>query len=190
MLPLRRLEIRRHAAKDATPGVDRLSPEGIRQAHDLGRSLRVGYTHLYSSGAQRATQTLACMIAGMGRHVLNGVVVRPELVSQREAEWRGAVESAGTSEVEALRSVAGSLVEEEAARLGAELREILSELPEGGYGLAIGHSPLIECAIYRLTAKPPVPLAACDGFLITELKGGRLDVERLRGNPPILREPR
>lgn len=179
MLPLRRLEIRRHAEKAAAPGADRLSPEGIRQAHDLGRSLRVGYTHLYSSGAQRATQTLACIIAGMGRHVLNGVVVRPELVSQREAEWRKVVESAGSSDLEVIRAVSGGLVEEEAARLGSELRAILSELPEGGYGLAIGHSPLIECGIYGLTSKPPAPLATCDGFLIAELKGGRLDVERV-----------
>jgi broad specificity phosphatase PhoE len=181
MLPLRRLEIRRHAAKGTDLGGDCLSQEGIEQAHRLGRSIRVGYTHLYSSGAQRATQTLACMLAGMGRLVLNGVVVRPGLGSPREGEWRDTARAAGTSSLDTLLTKNEPLVREESQRLAGELRAIIGELPEGSYALAIGHSPLAECAIYGLTGKVHPPLKECEGFLVLELKGGRLDVEELRG---------
>ncbi|MGH7897658.1 MAG: phosphoglycerate mutase family protein [Candidatus Binatia bacterium] len=181
MLPLRRLEIRRHAAKGTDIGGDCLSPEGIDQAHKLGRSVRVGYTHLYSSGAQRATQTLACMLAGMGRSVLNGVVVRPGLGSPREAEWRETARAAAAPSLEAMLAKNEALVREESQRLADELRAIIAELPEGSYALAIGHTPLAECAIYGLTGKIHAPLKECEGFLILQLKGGRLEVEELRG---------
>ena len=181
MLPLRRLEIRRHAAKGTELAGDSLSPEGIEQAHQLGRSIRVGYTHLFSSGAQRATQTLACILAGMGRHVLSGVTIRPGLASAREEEWRGAARTAGDTSIEGLLSQNETLIREEADRLAAEARAILAELPEGSYALAIGHSPLAECAIYGLTGKLFRPLKACEGFVIVEHRGGRLEVEEIRG---------
>src|SRR5437660_223358 len=177
MLPLRRLEIRRHAAKDTELAGDSLSPEGIEQAHQLGRSLRVGYTHLFSSGAQRATQTLACILAGMGRYVLSGVVIRPGLGSQRDDEWRTAARNSGSTSIEGLLAQNETLVRQESERLAAEARSILAELPVGSYGLAIGHSPLSECAIYGLTGKLFASLKECEGFLIVEHKGGRLEVE-------------
>ena len=176
MLPLRRLEIRRHAAKGTELAGDSLSPEGIEQAHQLGRSIRVGYTHLFSSGAQRATQTLACILAGMGRYVLSGVVIRPGLGSQREDEWRAAARSSESTSIEILLSQNEALVREESERLAAEVRSILNELQEGSYALAIGHSPLSECAIYGLTGKFFAPLRECEGFLIVEHKGARLEV--------------
>jgi hypothetical protein len=74
-----------------------------------------------------------------------------------------------------------ALVREESERLAAEARSILAELPVGSYGFAIGHSPLSECAIYGLTGKLFAPLKECEGFLIVEHKGGRLEVEEVRG---------
>jgi histidine phosphatase superfamily protein (branch 1) len=180
MLPLRRLEIRRHAAKGSELGGDCLSQEGIEQAHRLGRSLRVGYTHLYSSGAQRATQTLACILAGMGRHVLRGVVVRPGLGSPREAEWRDTARAAGSTSLEKLLSQNEPLVRDESARLATELRAILADMPAGAYGLAIGHSPLIECGVYGLTRQEHAPLRECEGVVIAELPEGRLQMEEMR----------
>jgi phosphohistidine phosphatase SixA len=181
MLPLRRLEIRRHAAKGAELGGDSLSPQGVEQAYNLGRSIRIGYTHLYSSGAQRATQTLACILAGMGRLVIHGVDVRPGLASPREADWREAARTAGSTSIEAILAGNEPLVREEAKRLADEVRSILGGLPEGSYALAIGHSPLAECAVYGLTGKVHAPLKECEGFLIVEQKGGRLEVEERRG---------
>ena len=179
MLPLRRLEIRRHAAKGTELSGDCLSREGIEQAYQLGRSLRVGYTHLYSSGAQRATQTLACILAGMGRTVMNGVVIRPGLGSPREDEWREAARAAGSSRLDELLAHNERLVREEAERLAGELRAILAELPEGSYALAIGHSPLSECGVYGLTGKILTPpLKECEGILMTEHPGNRWEVDR------------
>jgi len=181
MLPLRRVEIRRHAAKGTDLSGDSLSPEGIAQAHALGRSLRVGYTHLYSSGAQRATQTLACILAGMGRAVMNGVVIRPGLAAPREEEWRSACRAAGTTNLDKIVSTNEQLVRTEAERLGAELRAIFAELPEGSYALVVGHSPLSECAVYGLTGKLVTPaLKECEGILVAEYVGGRWEVDDLR----------
>jgi broad specificity phosphatase PhoE len=180
VLPLRRLEIRRHAAVGSDLAGDALSIEGIEQAHRLGRSLRVGYTHLFSSGAQRATQTLACILAGMGHRVLNGVVVRPDLGTPREEDWSTAVAAVGSSNLDALLRQDEALVRREAERLSSAVRSILAELPEGGYALAVGQSPLAECAIYGLTGELPTPLKECEGFLIAEHKGGRLGVEEMQ----------
>jgi broad specificity phosphatase PhoE len=178
MLPLRRLEIRRHAER-AEDGSDRLSPEGIERAYAVGRGIRVGYTHLYTSGAQRATQTIACMLAGMGRLVPHGVAVRPGLASPREAEWKEAVRAAGTSSLADLLKVAETLVKAEATRLTAEIQSLLAELPEGAYALAIGHSPITECAAFGVTGKVVLPLGYCEGVLIIQQTTNRYNIERL-----------
>src|SRR5215217_6590285 len=51
----RYVELRRHTDNDG----DELTEEGVRAALDVGRGLVGGYELLVSSGAQRATQTLA-----------------------------------------------------------------------------------------------------------------------------------
>ena len=180
MLPSKRLEIRRHAAKGEALGGDSLSSEGVARAHALGRSIRIGFTHLYTSGAQRATQTLACIVAGMGRYVVNGVEVRPGLQSAREGEWREAARRAAGPSIDEIRKVDEALVREEAEHLAEELRSILRDLPDGSYALAIGHSPITECAIYGLAGKLYAPLRPCEGFLVTEQRGGRLEIDELR----------
>jgi len=184
LLPLRRLEIRRDAGAGPDLAEDALNSEGVEQAHRLGRSLRVGYTHLFSSGAQRATQTLASMLAGMGRHVLTGVVVRPDLGTPRERDWNAAVAAARSHHLDALFSQDEALVRGEAERLSSTLRSLLAGLPEGSYALAVGVSPLVECAIFGLIGKLPGPLKECDGFVIAEYKGGRLEVQETRGLVP------
>ncbi|HSD09513.1 MAG TPA: hypothetical protein VLF14_00890, partial [Candidatus Binatia bacterium] len=62
----------------------------------------------------------------MGRYVLNGVVVRPGLGSPREAEWRTAARTAGSTSLEKLLSQNESLVREESERLATELHSILA----------------------------------------------------------------
>lgn len=52
----RYVELRRHTDSDG----DTLTEEGVRAALEIGRELSGGYALLVSSGAQRATQTLAC----------------------------------------------------------------------------------------------------------------------------------
>ena len=71
------VELRRHTDNEA----DVLTPEGVRVAVETGSHLTGGYDVLVSSGAQRATQTLACFLAGLGETVPQGVVVEPGLRS-------------------------------------------------------------------------------------------------------------
>ncbi|HEY3070650.1 MAG TPA: histidine phosphatase family protein, partial [Gaiellaceae bacterium] len=86
------VELRRHTDADG----DVLTPEGVRAAVEIGSHLTGGYDVLVSSGAQRATQTLACFLAGLGEKVLRGVVVEPGLRSAAEERWRAAYEKAGS----------------------------------------------------------------------------------------------
>jgi hypothetical protein len=115
----------------------------------------------------------------MGRHVLSGVVVRPDLGSPRERDWSAASAGARSHDLEALLRQDEALVREEARRLSATIRSLLAELPEGSYALAVALSPLIECAIFGLTGKVPTLLPECAGFLVAAHKGGRLEVEEI-----------
>lgn len=180
VLPLRRLEIRRAAQEAPDRGGDALSEEGIEAAYQLGRSLRIGYTHLFSSGTQRATQTIACLLAGMGRHVLSGVAIRRDLGSPRTYDWRAATAAARGIDPSAQLEYDEAFLRAEGERLSAVVRSILANLPEGSYALAVTDDCLAECAVYGLTGKFPTALKECDGFLIAEMPGGRLEVERLR----------
>ncbi len=60
------------------------------------------------------------------------------------------------------------------------LRALLAQIPDGGLGLAIGHTPLIERAALVLTGREIEPLSECEGILITESDQGELTVEELR----------
>lgn len=77
------VELRRQADADG----DVLTPEGVRTAVEIGRRLEGAYDFLISSGAQRATQTLACFLTGMGRPVAGGVVVNTGFRSSVEERW-------------------------------------------------------------------------------------------------------
>ena len=57
----RYVELRRHTDNDG----DVLTEDGIRAALEIGRGLAGGYVLLVSSGAQRATQTLACFACAL-----------------------------------------------------------------------------------------------------------------------------
>jgi broad specificity phosphatase PhoE len=87
----REIELRRHTDSDG----DALTDEGVQAALDVGRSLRGGYDLLVSSGAQRATQTLACFACALGERVPGGALVEPGLRSELEDRWRQAYREAG-----------------------------------------------------------------------------------------------
>jgi hypothetical protein len=55
----RYIELRRHTDAEG----DVLTEEGVREAVKIGANLECGYDLLVSTGAQRATQTLACPIS-------------------------------------------------------------------------------------------------------------------------------
>jgi broad specificity phosphatase PhoE len=158
----KQVELRRHTDADG----DTLTPEGVRAATAIGTRLEGGYDLLVSSGGQRATQTLACFLAGLGERVSGGVVVDTGLRSTREDRWREAYEEAGSGSLEALRRADPELVEEDSAVLGAALAGVLEALPDGGRALVVGHSPTNEAAVLGLTGQLVDPISKGAGVLL------------------------
>lgn len=162
------IELRRHTDAEG----DVLTADGVAAALEIGARLRGGYHLAVSSGAQRATQTLACFLAALGEQVPGGVVIEPGLRSQLEESWRAAYEMAGSGELAALREADPELVVEDSARLGDALRRILDALPDGGSALAVGHSPTNEAAVLGLTGEMVAPLAKGAGVRVVADEGG------------------
>jgi broad specificity phosphatase PhoE len=158
----RYVELRRHT--DAAGDV--LTPDGVRAAVEIGARLRGGYDLLVSTGAQRATQTLACFVAALGQRVPGGVVVETGLRSEREERWREAYRKAGSGELEAMRRADPELVEQDSAVLGEALGRVLDGLPDGGRALVVGHSPTNEAAVLGLTGEIVGPIAKGAGVLL------------------------
>jgi hypothetical protein len=98
--------------------------------------------------------------------VPGGVVVEPGLRSQVEGRWRSAYEKAGSGAIGALCEADPELVAEDSERLGAALRRVLDDLPDGGRALVVGHSPTNEAAVLGLTGEIVAPLAKGAGVLV------------------------
>jgi broad specificity phosphatase PhoE len=158
----REIELWRHTDADD----DVLTPQGVAAALEIGARLKGGYELAVSTGAQRATQTLACFIAALGQHVPGGVVVEPGLRSQVEDRWRAAYEKAGSGLLGALREADAELVAEDSARLAVGLRRVLEGLPGDGRALVVGHSPTNEAAVLGLTGAIVPPLAKGAGVRV------------------------
>jgi broad specificity phosphatase PhoE len=158
----KRVELRRHTASDG----DVLTPDGIDVAVEIGSRLEGNYDLLVSTGAQRATQTLACFLAGMGQSVASGVKVDDRFRSSMEERWFEAYKSAGAGDIESFRSVDPELVDNESTLLSDALKEVFAELPEGGRALIVGHSPMHEAAVYGLTGEVVDPIKKGAGVLV------------------------
>jgi broad specificity phosphatase PhoE len=158
----RYVELRRHTDNDG----DALTEDGVRAALEIGQQLTGGYALLVSTGAQRATQTLACFACALREPVPGGAVVEPGLRSRVEDRWREAYQRAGSGDLAALRDADPELVDEDSAVLGAALRRVVERLAEGDRALAVGHSPTNEAAVLGLTGSIVEPLAKGAGVLV------------------------
>jgi phosphohistidine phosphatase SixA len=161
------IELRRHTDSDG----DALSQEGVQAALEIGADLRGRYQLLVSSGAQRATQTLACFACALGERVPAGAVVEHGMRSEVEDRWRQAYQAAGSGELDALRSADPGLVEEDSAVLAAALRRVLDRLSDGGRALVVGHSPTNEAAVLGMTGEVVQPMAKGAGVLVVVDEG-------------------
>lgn len=170
---MKTITLLRHTANDG----DTLTPEGVVAAVEIGRGLEGGYLIAASSGAQRATQTIGCLLGGLGETVPGGVVVVEELRSQVEDGWRAAYRAAGAGDLESLRAADPDLVAADSRALAGGLRRVFSMLPEGGHALAVGHSPTNEAAVYGLTGIIIEPLGKGEGVFIAD-DAGRYSVQR------------
>jgi broad specificity phosphatase PhoE len=168
------VELRRHTDNDG----DVLTEEGVAAALRIGAGLAGGYAVGVSTGAQRATQTLACFLAALREPVPGGAIVEPGLRSQREDEWRAAARRAGGGDLAALRAADPDLVAADAATLGAGLGRVLARLADGERALAVGHTPTNEAAVLGLTGLLVAPLGKGAGVLLVA-DGDRFRVEPL-----------
>jgi phosphohistidine phosphatase SixA len=164
---MKMIELRRHTDNDG----DQLSAEGVVAARDIGGRLRGPYALFVSTGAARATQTLEIWREAVGQTDAS-VVVEPGLRSAVEDRWRAAAKQAGGSDLDQIRSVDPELVSGEALTLGAALRRVLDQLPDGGRALVVGHSPTNEAAVLGLTGEVVAPIGKGHGVLVAVENGG------------------
>ena len=149
---MRQIELRRHAKRD--PSRDALSPAGRAQAEDVGRESGQGYDAVFVSPAERAAETAAWIVRGSGRQLPEHGVI-PGLA--------GKDETGGSAE-----------------GMAAGVRALLAEVPDGGVGLAVSHTPFVERAMTGLIGRDPKPFAECEGIRVTLQDDGSLDVEEIR----------
>jgi broad specificity phosphatase PhoE len=177
---VRWLELRRHAPRE--PEADRLSEEGQVLALHVGKDLPGGYAAIYTSPARRAAETVAWFLRGLGQQLPQEHGVVEGLGTPVEDRWRAAAKAAGAGRVDAIREQDQETLGEDSARLAGTVRELITGLPEGSRGLAVGHTPLIEAAVLALTGEAIEPLRECEGVLIEEEHGDvRLAREYRRG---------
>lgn len=161
------IELRRHTDNDG----DVLTVEGVGKAVEIGTGLRGGYRLAAASPAARALQTVACLLAGLGETVHDGVLVEPGLRSSREDDWRAAYSKAGSGDLGSLREADPNLVRDDSAALANGLRSIFDLLDDGDRALAVGHSPTSEAAVYGLTGEDIDPLGKGEGVIVAEAEG-------------------
>lgn len=160
----------RHTDNDG----DVLTPQGVADAVAIGQSLDGAFDVAASSGAQRATQTVGCLLGGLGEAVPGGVVVIEALRSTVEDRWRDAYRKAGAGDLASLRSADPDLVATDSATLADGLRSLLAMLPDRGRALAVGHSPTNEAAVLGLTGTIILPLGKGEYVVIVESPTGFL----------------
>jgi phosphohistidine phosphatase SixA len=149
---MRTLELIRHAVRDAD--VDRLSPEGRAQAEDVGRESGSAYDVIFVSPAERAAETAAWVLRGAGRQLPDHRVV-PGLAGKDET--KGSPEG-----------------------MAAGVQALIAEVPDGGVGLAVSHTPFVERAMQGLTGREPRAFAECEGIRVRLHDGGRVEVVEIR----------
>lgn len=148
---MRTLELRRHATRD--PQMDRLSPEGRVQAEEVGRSLGGPFAFVFVSPAERAAETVAFFLRGLGQQLPPHAVV-PGLAAK---------DNDGSS-----------------LAMAGVISALLDTVVEGERALAVGHTPLIELAVLGLTGRELEPLGECEGVLLTQEEDGHIEVQELR----------
>lgn len=175
-LPMaKEIELRRHTDNEG----DILTADGVARAVEIGTGLRGGYRLAAASPAARAVQTVACLLAGLGETVPDGVFIEPGLRSSREDDWRAAYSRAGSGDLDSLQGADPGLVRDDSAALANGIRSIFDRLDDGDRALAVGHSPTSEAAAYGLTGEVLDPLGKGEGVIVAQVDGDYSLVIRL-----------
>ncbi len=163
----RYLELWRHTDNDG----DALTDDGIEAALRIGAGLSADYAVAVSTGAQRATQTLACLITAGRLHIPGGIRVDEGLRSDDEDRWRDIASEADGKDLSAFRSVDSQFVDAQAQQLAAALRRILDGMDDEQRALLVGHSPTNEAAVHGLTGQDIDPMDKGTGIVVVEDDG-------------------
>ncbi len=155
-------DLRRHFPNDG----DVLTADGVKAAVMTGKKMTGRYQLAVSSGAQRATQAVACLLAGHAKAVADGVTVDPGLRSAHESRWIELIGQAGGDNLAAIRVLDPGFVAAEATALSGVLRRVFAALDDGGAALVVGHSPTNEAAVLGLTGELVAPIAKGKGVRI------------------------
>ena len=123
---------------------------------DVGRAQQdVAYAAAFVSPAERAAETVAWFLRGAGQQLPLLHVVVPGLAGKDQTE--GSPEGMATG-----------------------IRSLLEQIPDGGRGLAISHTPFVERTALGLTGREVEPMHECEGLLVTLHDDGNIEVEELR----------
>ena len=180
---MRELELRRHAMwnKDAggfTPGA--LTPQGQLDARSVGKTMRKDFVAIFFSPAQRASETAAWFLRGSRQPPPATAIDVAGLASEREDEWRAAGQAAGSGRLDAMMAAAPALVAEESSRMAGVVRTLMDRISKGEAALVVGHTPLLEAAVYGLTGVIIEPLEQCEGVNVTLDDAGDYRIQELR----------
>lgn len=169
----KRIELRRHTDNDG----DVLSPDGVRTAVEIGGGLSRPYDLLVSSGAQRATQTAACFLSGLGAAVHGGVIVDARFRSEHEDRWKAAYAETGSGHIADFLTSAPDLVKAEGEQFAEAIQRVAALIPDEGCALVVGHSPMHEAAVFGLTGETIEPLGKGRAVVLVLEAGGQARVE-------------
>ena len=164
---MRFVELRRHTDSDG----DALTSKGVEAAVEIGCAKENLYDVVVSSGAQRATQTAACILAGLNQRVQLGVIVDEGFRSEQEDRWREIYSSTGSGDLGSFLEADREFVTTECDRFVEALRRTVVLLPDGGRALVIGHSPMLEACAWRATGEEVAPLGKGEAVALVEDDG-------------------
>jgi broad specificity phosphatase PhoE len=185
---MKELELRRHARWNREGGglpPGALTSQGELDARSVGKSMRKDFVAVFFSPAQRASETAAGFLRGSRQPPPAVAIDVAGLASEREDEWRSAGEAAGSGRLDAMMAAAGSpaLVAEESSRMAEVVRSLMDRVADGEAALVVGHTPLIEAAVYGLTGVIIEPLEQCEGVNLTLEDSGEYRIQELRLPP-------
>jgi broad specificity phosphatase PhoE len=143
----------------------------VADAVRIGRTLAGPYDLVVSSGAHRATQAAACFLAGLGAGTPGGVVTDEGFRSLDEDRWRAIYGETKRGDLEAFLLADYAFVEAEARRFRAALERVVTHTPDDGRTLVVGHSPMLEAAVWGVTQNAIPALGKGQGVVLEYTDG-------------------
>jgi phosphohistidine phosphatase SixA len=115
------------------------------------------------------------LLAVLPQPVPGGVIVDPGFRSEREDRWREIHSRTGRGDLDAFIQDDPGFVTEEAARFADALRRVAARIGDGQRALVVGHSPMLEAAVWATTGRIVPPLGKGEGVVLLH-EGGSFEI--------------